>query len=211
MLADMGRETVYPPWELPQIEQEAAMVSRLADHWSPIYTVSISELILDARSHSGINTANFCGAYKKSTKISNFGVFNKANLTDLITATGLVIKCSNRIRIIDFSACVTLKFDGWPRKTIGHLFYTMSSFVHHFKSIGEFKLDLQSGYAQFGSKSVIFFVPCDLKIWWMALKNNRAPLLCCFKLCASFHSHQWIKTWVVVRKMPNLGRNQRFF
>ena len=23
----------------------------------------------------------------------------------------------------------------------------------------------------------------------MTLKNNRAPLLCCFKLCASFHSH----------------------
>ena len=42
----------------------------------------------------------------------------------------------------DFSACVTLKFDGWPLKTIGHLFYTTSSFVHHFKAIGEFKLEL---------------------------------------------------------------------
>ena len=29
-----------------------------------------------------------------------------------------------------------------------------------------------------------FFVPCDLEIWRMPLKNNRAPLLCCFKLCA---------------------------
>ena len=34
-----------------------------------------------------------------------------------------------------------------------------------------------------------FFVLCDLEIWRMTLKNNRAPLLCCFKLCASFHSH----------------------
>ena len=38
------------------------------------------------------------------------------------------------------------------------------------------------------------FSPCDLEIWWMTLKNNRTPLLCCFKLCASFHSHQWIQT-----------------
>ena len=37
-------------------------------------------------------------------------------------------------------------------KTIGHFIYTTSSFVHHFKSIGEFKLDLQSRNAQFGSK-----------------------------------------------------------
>ena len=128
---------------------------------------------------------------------------NKANLRDLIAATGLVI--SNWIQIVDFSArvtvtsknnralllyylklwasfqihwciqtgitvqkrsirveiddilsCVTLKFDGWPWKTIGHLFYTASSFVHHFKAIGEVKLELQSGKAQFGSKSAIF-------------------------------------------------------
>ena len=34
-----------------------------------------------------------------------------------------------------------------------------------------------------------FFVLCDLEIWRMTLKNNRSPLLCCFKLWASFHSH----------------------
>ena len=32
------------------------------------------------------------------------------------------------------------------------------------------------------------------------MKNNRAPLLCCFKLCASFHSHRWIQAKVTVRK-----------
>ena len=47
-----------------------------------------------------------------------------------------------------------------------------------------------------------FFVPCDLEIWGMTLKNNRAPLLHCFKLCASFHSHQWIQTTVTVWKLP---------
>ena len=34
----------------------------------------------------------------------------------------------------------------------------------------------------------------------MTLKNNRAPLQCYFKLCASFCSHWWIQTGVRVRK-----------
>ena len=137
-------------------------------------------------------------------------------------------------------ARVTLKFDGWPRKIIGHLFCITSSFVHHLKSLGEFKLELLSGNAQFGSKLAIFlsrvtlkfdgwpwktighlfhatlslahhfkaignsnwsyspetlnsgqngekkFVPCALEIWWMTLKNNRTPLLRCFKFVHHF-------------------------
>ena len=94
---------------------------------------------------------------------------------------------------------MTLKFDWWPRKIIGHLFYTISNFVHHFKSISEFKLELQCGNAQFGSKSTIF-EPCDLANWRMTLKNNRAPVLCYFKLCASFCNHWWIQIRVTVRK-----------
>ena len=139
------------------------------------------------------------------------------------------------------------------RKQLRHLFYTTSSFVHHFKFISEFKLELQSGNTQFGSKLVIFcpvwpwnlmddlekhrapllyyiklcvafhnqwyiqtgvtvgkrpirvkigdfFVPHDLENWRMTLKNNRTPLLCCFKLRASFQSHWWIQTGVTVRK-----------
>ena len=31
--------------------------------------------------------------------------------------------------------CLTLKFDRWPSKSIGHLFYATSSFVHHFVAI----------------------------------------------------------------------------
>ena len=94
---------------------------------------------------------------------------------------------------------MTLKFDLWPRKIIGHLFYTTSSFVYHLKSIGQFKLKLHSGNAQVGSKSVIFVI-CDLEIWWMTMENNRAPLLCYIKLCASFQIHRWIETEVTVRK-----------
>ena len=47
------------------------------------------------------------------------------------------------------------------------------------------------------------FFPRDLEIWRMTLKNNRTPLLCYFKLCASFCSHGWIAvTWVTVRRRP---------
>ena len=45
-----------------------------------------------------------------------------------------------------------------------------------------------------------FLEPCDHEIWRMTLKNNRAPLLCCFQLCAWFHCHMWIQTGVRVRK-----------
>ena len=122
-------------------------------------------------------------------------------------------------------------------KKIMHLYYATSSSMHHFVAIGEMKLELQSGNAQFGSKSTIFLSlwpcnltddlekqhgsysmllqalciiseplvnskwsyspettnlgqirrflePCDLAIWRMTLKNNRASLPCYFKLHA---------------------------
>ena len=106
--------------------------------------------------------------------------------------------------IVDSLSHVTLKFDGWAWKIIGHLFYAISSFVHHFIVISEIKLELQFGNAQFGSKSEIFFLPRDLEIWWMILKkNSRTPLRCYFKLCAAFRSHLWIQTGVMVRKSSN--------
>ena len=48
------------------------------------------------------------------------------------------------------------------------------------------------------------FVLCDLEIWQMTLKNNRAPVLWYFKLCAYFDSHLWIQNGVTVRKRPIL-------
>ena len=56
-----------------------------------------------------------------------------------------------------------------------------------------------------------FFHLCDLEIWWMTLQNNRAPLLCYFKLCASFRSHWWIQTGVTVRKRPIWVKFDDFF
>ena len=166
-------------------------------------------------------------------------MFNKANLRDLIAATGLIILlklgsncrffspceieiwrmtskncrapllyyikfCASSARSIpvkigDFLSRVTLKFDGWPWKIIGHLFYVDPSFVRHFITIGELKLKLQSRNAQFGSKSAIH---CPVWPWNLTddLKKNRALLLCCFMLYASSHSHRWIQTKVAVRK-----------
>ena len=45
-----------------------------------------------------------------------------------------------------------------------------------------------------------FLEPCDLEIWRMTLKNNRAPLLSTIKPYTSFHHHMWIQTGVTVRK-----------
>ena len=146
-----------------------------------------------------------------------------------------------------------------------YLFYTTSSFLYHFKAMGEIKLELQSGNAQFGSKSAffcpvwpwnmmdvlgkqyatssipcqalciiskpwvnlnwsyspemlnlgqnqLFFALCDLEIWWMTLKNNRASLLCYIKLCASLQSLRWIQTGVTVGNTQfGLKKNRTFF
>ena len=50
------------------------------------------------------------------------------------------------------------------------------------------------------------FDSCNHLIFWiviqMTLENNRAPLLCYFKLCVSLHTHWWIQTGVTVWKRP---------
>ena len=71
--------------------------------------------------------------------------------------TGVTVrKRPIRVKIRNFWFCVILKLNGWPWILIGHLFSATSSFVHHFTTIGDFKLQLQSRNAQFGSKSLIF-------------------------------------------------------
>ena len=71
--------------------------------------------------------------------------------------TGFTVqKRSIGVKIGDILSHVTLKFDGWLWKTIGHLFSATSSFVRHFVAIGEYKLELQYGNAQSGSNSAIF-------------------------------------------------------
>ena len=124
--------------------------------------------------------------------------------------TGVIVqKRLILVKIDDFFSRVTLKFDGWPSKTIGHLYNATSSFVQHFVAIDEFKLELESGTPNLGQNGW-FFEPCDLEIWRMTFKNNRAPLLCYFKLCVSFHSHWWIQTGVTVQKRQIWGKFDAF-
>ena len=171
---------------------------------------------------------------------------------------------SNWVKIVNFLSCVTLKFDGWPWKTTGHLFYTTSSFVHHFNPLVNSNWSYSPETLNSGQKSEIFcpvwpwnfmddlgkikgtssilhqalciiskpwmnsnwsygpetlnsgqnwqfYILCDLEIWRMTLKNNRALLQCCFKLRASFRSHQWTQTRVTVLKRPSLVQIDDFF
>ena len=99
-----------------------------------------------------------------------------------------VRKPSNSVKFDDFLPPVTLKFYGWHWKTIGHLFYYNSCFMHHLVAIGGFISEIKSRNAQVGSNLRIF-CPRDPEILRMTLKNNMAPLLYQCKLCASFHSH----------------------
>ena len=79
------------------------------------------------------------------------------------TQTGVTVgKRSIRVKIGNLLSHVTLKLDGWPWKRIAHISWAASSCVHHFKSISEVKLELQSGNAQFWSESAIF---CPVWRW----------------------------------------------
>ena len=126
---------------------------------------------------------------------------NTANLRDLIAATSLVIllKLDQNGR---FFACVTLKFDWWPRKNNkAHLLY-------YIKLCVSFQINqwIQTGVTvrkrPIWDKIDDFFSCLTLKFDVWPWKNNKAPVLCHFKLRASFRSHWCIQTWVTVRKRP---------
>ena len=120
-----------------------------------------------------------------------------------------VRKHSIRVKIGDFLFHVTLKFDGWPCKTIGHLCYATSSFVYYFKP--SVNSNLSDSPETFNSgQNRRFFIPWPWNLM-DDLAKNRAPFLCCFKLCASFHSHQWIQTGVKVQKPSIWVKTDNFF
>ena len=95
----------------------------------------------------------------------------------------LELQCPILVNFDDFENCVTLKFDGWPRKTIGHLFYATSSFVHHFVAIGDFKLEIQSRNAQFGSKSMVFRAMWPCHLTYDLRKQSGTPSMLLQALC----------------------------
>ena len=151
---------------------------------------------------------------------------NKANLGDLIAATGIVILLELDSNRRFFSTCdleiwwMTLKNNGALHQYYAKLCASFPTHPWIQTTITVWKYP-NSGqnwrfvvpYASFSKPWVNsncwnrvkigdFFVPYDLEIWQMTLKNNKAPLLCCIKLCASFRCHWWIKTGVTVRKLP---------
>ena len=124
--------------------------------------------------------------------------------------TGFTVqKHSIRVEIGDMLTRVTLKFDGWPWKTIGHLFYATSSFLQHFVPIGEFKLELQSGNAQFGSNSTIFRAvwPWNLTDDLEKQKGTSSMLL--QALCIISYPLVY-SNWSHSPETPNLGQIRRF-
>ena len=119
-------------------------------------------------------------------------------------------KRSIRVEIGDFLSLVTLKFDGWPWKTIGHLFYTTSSFVHHFKSIGELKLKLQSRNAKFVSKSALF---CPVWPWNLMddLGKQYGTSSILHQALCIISNPSVNSNWSYSPETLNLGQNRHFF
>ena len=64
----------------------------------------------------------------------------------------------------------TLKFDRWPWKTIGHLFYATSIYVFRSVAVCEFKLEIRPGKAQIGAKRVLTIVTFTFDLWHRRLE-----------------------------------------
>ena len=131
----------------------------------------------------------------------NTCVKNKANLRDLIAATGLLILAQIWSRSSIFQPV-------WPWNLMDDLKNNRAPFLSYIKLCASFLIHLWIQTKVTVRKRSIrvkigdFVVPYDFEIWRMTLENYRAPLLCCFKLCAPFHSHHYFQTRVTVRKRP---------
>ena len=94
-------------------------------------------------------------------------------------------------------------------KTIGHLFYDTLSFVHHFNAIGKFKLKLQSGNAQFGSKSMIFCAVWARNYMDDPEKQKGTSSMHLQALCIIWYPLV-NSNWSYSPETPNLGQIRRF-
>ena len=86
----------------------------------------------------------------------------------LIKTRNIVQKCAIWVKISDFIAPYDLAFWEMTLKTIGHIFDATSSFVCHFITISELKLESKTRNAQFESK-LMFVLSC------VTLKFNKWP------------------------------------
>ena len=121
----------------------------------------------------------------------------------LWTKTGVTVRKRPIWVKFDFFRPVTLKFDRWPKATrppplLAYFELYASNQSHWWIQTGV-TVRKRPVCVKIGD----FFFPCDLEIWQITVKHNEVPLLCYFKLCASFRSHMWIQTGLTVRKRPN--------
>ena len=127
---------------------------------------------------------------------------------------------------IDFSARMTLKFEGWPQKTIGNLFRGPRNYMCHLITICEFKLKMCMHLNKTNPRN--FIAATGLKILF---KSIFRPLWSCnwtdtititdaitigrlFYVTSSFVRHSvaiWeFKHWSCSPEMLNSGQNRHF-
>ena len=125
---------------------------------------------------------------------------NKANLRDLIAASGLVIllKVDSNHRFFSWCDLEILMDD--LEKQYCTFFISCQALCIISNPTMNSNWSYIPEMLNLGQNLWFFSLlwQCDFEIWWMTMKNNRAPLLYYFKLCASYQSHRWIQTGVTV-------------
>ena len=108
-----------------------------------------------------------------------------------------------------FLASVTLKFVRWPWKENQGTFFILHQDLciiskPSVNSNWRYSLEtLNSG------KNWWFIIPCDLEIWYMTFRINRAPFL--YEVLCII-SNPWVKSnWSYSLETLNLGQNWQFF
>ena len=165
---------------------------------------------------SGVHViGNFCLMSPGNLKLkldfqSGNAQFRSNMLKQWIQTEVTAWKCPIWVKIINFVSSVTLKFDGWPWKTKGHLYYVTSSSVYHFTAIGQFKLELQSGNTQFGSKSTSF---CPVWPWDLTddLEKQQGPSSMLLQAKCITSQPLANSSWSYSLETPNLNKIWRFF
>ena len=130
---------------------------------------------------------------------------NKANLRDLIAATSLEI-------LLDIGFKSSIFRSMWPSNLMDDLEKQLdrTPLLYYIKLCASCQTHwwIQTGVTV--QKHSIWLKISHIGPLWPwnltdDLKNNRVPLeplLCYFKILASFHSHLWIQSGVTVRKIP---------
>ena len=117
-------ERSSPEWAcIPEIisDSEWFLWNTSSHGWTPFHTGTHDRFISSTMLFS---FANFTKTLEMTLKLSEIMVKLELQSRNAQFASKSAIFCN----------CVSLKFDGWPWKTKGHLFYATSSFVHHFIS-----------------------------------------------------------------------------